>query len=130
MPEKELQSECQSPPTPIPSKNAGCLFQLAAICAGVFLVTVLGMIATAFGDSGSPAAAWLMRHSGGLMAIEVAAILIFCFAAMAQDRGQTQRQQHDEKLRQAELTRSAITRIGDPEDVSRPTGTNPDLSGG
>ena len=105
--------------------KTGCLFQLTAICAGAFLVTVLAMIATAFGDSGSPAAAWLMRHSGGLMAIEVSAILIFGFAAMAQDRARTQRQQREE------LTRSAATRLGEPEGVSSPrTEANPDLSGG
>ena len=90
--------------------KTGCLFQMTAICAGAFLVTVLAMIATAFGESGSPAAAWLMRHSGGLIAIEVAAILIFGFAAMAQDQIRTRQQQREEQLRQDELSRSVSER--------------------
>ena len=115
MSEKKFPSDRQSPTAAIPPRNAGYLFQLTAICAGAFLVTVLAMIATAIGDSGSPAAAWLMRQSGGLMAMEVAAILIFGFAAMTQDRVRTQRQQREEQLRQ---TNSLEAPVSVPKDES------------
>lgn len=90
----------QSEPTPQPPpKRASVLFQLTAMSAVLFIVTVLALVATVFGDQSAPAAKQLNRNAGKLIAIEVAATLLLGFAAMTQDRRQTlteQEQLHSE----------------------------------
>ena len=76
-------------------KPASLLFRLTAVAAGVFVVMILALIAIVIGNSHSPGAVWLNRHAGSLFAVEVAAILGLGFAAMAQDRKQTLREQKD-----------------------------------
>lgn len=76
-------------------KPASLLFRLTAVAAVVFVVTVLALIAIVIGNSHSPGAVWLNRNAGSLFAVEVAAILGLGFAAMAQDRKQTLRNQND-----------------------------------
>lgn len=76
-------------------KPASLLFRLTAVAAGVFVVTILALIAIVIGNSQSPGAVWLNRNAGSLFAVEVAAILGLGFAAMAQDRKQTLREQKD-----------------------------------
>ena len=76
-------------------KPASLLFRLTAVAAGVFVVTILALIAIVIGNSQSPGAVWLNRNVGPLFAVEVAAILGLGFAAMAQDRKQTLREQKD-----------------------------------
>lgn len=78
-----------------PSKPASLLFRLTAVAAGVFVVTILALIAIVIGNSQSPGAVWLNRNAGSLFAVEVAAILGLGFAAMAQDRKQTLREQNN-----------------------------------
>ena len=78
-----------------PPKPASLLFRLSAVAAGVFGVTILALIAVVIGDSQSPGARWLNRHAGSIFAVEVAAILVLGFAAMAQDRRQTLRENRD-----------------------------------
>ena len=80
-----------SPPATEPPKPASLLFRLTAIAGIAFVVTILALIATIFGDSHSPAATWLNRHAGTVIAVEVAALLSLGFAAMAQDQQQTRR---------------------------------------
>lgn len=74
-------------------KPASLLFRLTAVAAGVFVVTILALIAVVIGNSQTPGARWLNRHAGSVFAIEVGAILSLGFAAMAQDRKQTLREQ-------------------------------------
>lgn len=74
-------------------KPASLLFRLTAVAGGVFVVTILALIAIVIGNSQSPGAVWLNRHAGSLFAVEVFAILGLGFAAMAQDRKQTLRDQ-------------------------------------
>ena len=78
-----------------PPQPASLLFRLSAVAAGVFGVTILALIAVVIGDSQSPGARWLNRHAGSIFAVEVAAILVLGFAAMAQDRRQTLREKRD-----------------------------------
>lgn len=75
-------------PTTDPPKRASLLFRLAAFAGIAFVITILALIATVFGDPRSPAAMWFNRNAGTLLAVEVAAILLLGFAAMAQDRQQ------------------------------------------
>lgn len=72
-------------------KPASLLFRLTAVAAGLFVVTILALIAIVIGNSQTPGARWLNRHAGSLFAVEVVAILGLGFAAMAQDRRQTLR---------------------------------------
>lgn len=76
-------------------KPASLLFRLTAVAAGLFVVTILALIAIVIGNSQSPGAVWLNRHAGSLFAVEVFAILGLGFAAMAQDRKQTLRDQNN-----------------------------------
>lgn len=76
-----------------PPKPASLLFRLTAVAAGAFVVTILALIAAVIGNSQSPGAKWLNRHCGTLFAVEVAAIVAFGIAAMAQDRRRTLRDQ-------------------------------------
>ncbi len=76
-------------------KPASLLFRLTAVAAGVFVVTILALIAIVISNSQSPGARWLNRNAGSLFAVEVAAILGLGFAAMAQDQKQTLRDQKD-----------------------------------
>ena len=83
----------QPPPsTTDPPKPVSLLFRLTAFAGIAFVVTIFALIATIFGDPRSPAARWLNRNVGALLAVEVAAILVIGFAAMAQDRRQTLRE--------------------------------------
>ena len=76
-------------------KPASLLFRLTAVAAGLFVVTILSLIAIVIGNSQSPGAVWLNRHAGSLFAVEVFAILGLGFAAMAMDRKQTLRDQNN-----------------------------------
>lgn len=78
-----------------PPKPASLLFRLSAFAAGLFGMTILALIAVVIGNSQSPGARWLNRHAGSVFAVEVAAIIGLGFAAMAQDRRQTLREQRD-----------------------------------
>lgn len=71
------------------SSPTSLLFRLTAIAAAVFIVTILALVSLVFGDTQSPAARWLHRHAGGLIATEVIAVLVLGFAAMADDRKKT-----------------------------------------
>lgn len=77
-----------------PHKPASLLFRLTAVAAGVFVVTILALIAIVIGNSQSPGARWLNRNAGSVFAVEVAVILVLGFAAMAQDRKQTLRERN------------------------------------
>lgn len=80
-----------------PHKPASLLFRLTAVAAGVFVVTILALIAIVIGNSQSPGARWLNRNAGSVFAVEVAAIIVLGFSAMAQDRRQTLRERGDSK---------------------------------
>ncbi|MFM9965019.1 MAG: hypothetical protein ACKV2Q_27785 [Planctomycetaceae bacterium] len=83
-----------SPPTPPatePPNRASLLFRLTALAGIAFVITIFALIALVFGDPRSPAAMWFNRNAGALLAVEVAAILVLGFAAMAQDRQQALR---------------------------------------
>lgn len=62
------------------------LFQLTAAFAGVFVLTVLALIAGTFGDPNSPANLWFNRHATWLLLAEVALIAVTGCAAMAADQ--------------------------------------------
>jgi hypothetical protein len=63
-------------------------FRLSLASGALFVVNVLALTATIFSDPRAPSARFLENHGGTLIAVEVAATLIFAFWAMALDRRQ------------------------------------------
>lgn len=76
-----------------PGRNP--FFPLAAISSALFIVTILALIASVFGDPRAPVAQLLDRYAGRLIAGEVALILLTGFLAMFVDRRQTKRTERD-----------------------------------
>lgn len=70
-----------------PSRNP--FFPLTVLFSGMFIVTILALVAGIFGDPQAPLAQFLDRHAGKLLGFEVVAILISGFLALATDRRQT-----------------------------------------
>ena len=81
-----------SPSEPIAQprpRRAGLLFQLTALSAAAFGVTILAFVATTFGDARAPTTKWFNQHVGTLITAEVVATLLLGLAAMIQDRVRT-----------------------------------------
>jgi len=74
-------------PDPRPSRNP--FFFLAAFASALFIITILALVASVFGDNQSPLARLLDQFAGRLIGGEVAAILVTGFLAMFVDRRQT-----------------------------------------
>ncbi len=73
------------------TRGPGRLFQLTAAATTVFVISVLAMVATLFGDPVAPVNLWINQHMGTVLLIEIAAIAVFGFAAMAWDQWTTPR---------------------------------------
>ena len=72
-----------------PPKRTGLLFQLTALSAAAFVVSILAFIATTFGDARAPATKWFNQYVETLIAVEVIATLLLGLVAMIQDRVRT-----------------------------------------
>jgi hypothetical protein len=72
-------------------RGPGVLFHAAAGATALFVLTVLVMIATLFGDPEAPFNDWLNRYGTMLLIGEVALIAITACAAMAWDQRATRR---------------------------------------
>ena len=64
-------------------------FPLAAFSAGLFIITILAMLASVFGDPQAPLARLFDQYAGRLIAGEVIATLVTGFLALLVDRIQT-----------------------------------------
>ena len=78
---------------PDPARSRNPFFPLAVFSAGLFIVTILALLASVFGDPQAPLARLLDRYAGRLIAGEVVATLAIGFLALAVDRLQTLRGQ-------------------------------------
>jgi hypothetical protein len=67
-------------------------FQLTAAAATLFVITVLALVASMFGDPDAPQTAFLNERGGTLIAVEVVAILTLGLSALIVDRRRTLRQ--------------------------------------
>ena len=76
-----------------PSRNP--FFHLAAFSSVLFIVTILALVASVFGDERAPMARLIDRYVGRILAVEVVAILLTGFLALFIDRRQTLRSQKD-----------------------------------
>lgn len=70
-------------------------FFLAAFSSALFIVTILALVASVFGDERAPLARLLDQFAGRLIGCEVAAILVTGFLAMFIDRRQTLRARNE-----------------------------------
>jgi hypothetical protein len=77
----------------LPGSSRNPFFQLVAFSSALFIVTILALVASVFGDERAPMARFLDRHIGRILAIEVAGILLTGFLALFVDRRQTLRSQ-------------------------------------
>ena len=67
------------------------LFQLTALAATLFIITILSMIAMMMGDPVAPINLWFNDHGATVLFIEVTAIVVFGLASMNADRRETLR---------------------------------------
>lgn len=75
-----------------PGSKPSLLFQLVIPATGVFVVTILSMIAIVFSDPRAPVAQWLDKNGNRLLIVEFVVVIILSFMAMAVDRIQTLKQ--------------------------------------
>lgn len=64
-------------------------FPLTILFGGMFIVTILALVASLLGDPRAPLAQLLDRHAGWLLIAEVVATLATGFLALVVDRRQT-----------------------------------------
>ena len=67
------------------------LFQLTALAATVFVITILSTVAMLLGDPAAPANVWFNQHGTTVLMTEVAAVVLLGLAAMTADRRETLR---------------------------------------
>jgi hypothetical protein len=63
-------------------------FPLTVAFSGLFIVTILALIAAVFSEGDAPLSRLLDRHGGWILAAEVLGILLAGFLALAVDRAQ------------------------------------------
>lgn len=98
------------------------LFRLVIPAAGLFVVTILAVLASVLSDPRAPAVQLLNEHGGRLLAIEVVCVLVLGVAAMTVDRIQILRDM------KREATSVATDSVDAPED--RPDGAESQETGG
>jgi hypothetical protein len=74
-------------PGPVHSRTL--FFPLTVVFCGLFIVTILALVAVLFGEPEAPVTQLLDRFGGWLLGLEVVGILLAGFLALAVDRGQT-----------------------------------------
>ncbi|MBS0263456.1 MAG: hypothetical protein JSS02_16060 [Planctomycetes bacterium] len=77
----------------VPSRNP--FFRLAVFCSLAFIVTILALLASVFGDERAPVEQFLDRHIGKILTVEVLAIIATGLLALVVDRRETLRSQID-----------------------------------
>jgi hypothetical protein len=77
-----------------PGSPASLLFRLIAPVCAVFILTILAMIASIFGNPEAPLAKWLDRHVGTILTVEFVATIGLSVLAMFVDRIRTLRSAH------------------------------------
>ena len=75
------------------------LFQLTALAATGFVITILSTVAMLLGDPAAPANVWFNQHGTTVLMTEVAAVVLLGLAAMTADRRETlhAKRQSDQK---------------------------------
>jgi hypothetical protein len=87
-------------------------FPLTILFGGMFIVTILALVASLLGDPRAPLAQLLDRHAGWLLVAEVVATLATGFLALVVDRRQTLAK--DEAAKAGPARTRAADEDGDP----------------
>ena len=74
-----------------PRTRPTLLFRLVVPATVIFILTVLALIASLFGDPDAPVARWLDTHGNQLLLWEFVGVIVLSFLAMAVDRWRTLR---------------------------------------
>lgn len=72
-----------------PGSRPSLLFQLVIPATGLFVITILSMIAIVFSDPRAPVAQWLDKHGNRLLIVEFVVVIILSIIAMVADRIRT-----------------------------------------
>ncbi len=75
-----------------PARGPGILFHLTAGATTAFIITILAMVATLFGDPAAPVNDWINRYATIVLAVEILAIAVLGTAAMMNDARITRRE--------------------------------------
>jgi hypothetical protein len=75
-----------------PGSPASLLFRLIIPVTALFIITILALIATLFGDDRAPVAQFINQYGNSLLIIEFLAIVALTLAAMTADRLATLKQ--------------------------------------
>ena len=75
-----------------PGAPVSLLFQLIVPATGVFILTVMSVIAVVFSDQRAPVARFLNQHGTKLLVVEFLAVMGLSFLAMTVDRIRTLRE--------------------------------------
>ena len=103
--------------------SPGILFRLVVPVCAVFIMTILALIASVFGNPQAPISGWLDRHAGVLLTGEFLLTIVLIGLAMVVDRVQTLRQQR-------RLPSGSPDRDTKPEpDSGRPAGSGNESEG-
>lgn len=76
-------------------RGPGWLFHVTAGATTAFIVSVLAMVATLFGDPAAPINGWINDYGAMVLMVEIIAIGVFGFAAMANDARQMRRERQE-----------------------------------
>lgn len=79
-----------------PGSPASLLFRLVVPVCAMFILLILAMIASVFGDPQAPMARWLDQHIGTLLTVTFVATMVLAFLAMTVDRIRTLRSKSGE----------------------------------
>ena len=74
-----------------PGAPASLLFRLIVPVCALFILTILALIASVFGDPRAPVSQWLDRHGTQFLLYELVAIVVLILLAMTVDRIRTLR---------------------------------------
>jgi|GEM_PF-349926 len=72
-----------------PGTPPSLLFRLVVPACAVFILTILGMIASVFGNPEAPVAKWIDRNVGTILTVEFFTIISLSVLAMFVDRVRT-----------------------------------------
>ena len=81
-----------------PRTKPSLLFRLIVPATVVFILTVLSLIASVFGDQEAPVSKWLEAHGSQLLIWELGIVVVLSILAMAIDRIRTLRGIDEEPL--------------------------------
>jgi hypothetical protein len=76
-------------------RGPGILFHLTAGATTAFIISILAMVATLFGDPASPVNQWINEHGAKLLGVEIVAIAVLGIASMVNDARITRKERQE-----------------------------------